>query len=124
MALADITLADGQGTPVNHTFAYISSSLDRVIRSELAASAEESNLLTMGHRPMKIGGYAGKSHLARFDLTRLDADGVTQHTANIRVMMDIPDKILSDDLVKDMAAFVRNLFTSAFTTAFARGSSG
>lgn len=124
MALADITLADGQTTPVNHTFAVTSLLDNKVIRSELAADPEESNVLTLGHAARRMGTCMGKSHLARFDLTRLDADNVTQHVANIRVMMDIPDKILSDDLVKDMAAYVRNLFTAAFAVALARGSSG
>jgi hypothetical protein len=124
MALADITLADGQSTPVNHTFTYISSVDNKVVRSWLTASPEEPLILTFGHMVRKFGTYAGKGHLARFDLTKLDADNVTQHTANIRVMADIPDRILSDALAKDMAAYTRNLLTEAFFLAFVRGSNG
>lgn len=124
MALADITLADGQSTPVNHVFSFLSAADGKVIRSDLAAPPEEPKILTIGHMVRKFGAYPGKGHLVRFDLSKLDADSVTVHTGNIRVMADIPDRILADAYAKDMAAFTRNILTEAFFLALVRGSSG
>lgn len=124
MALDNITLADGQGTPVNHTFSYVQSLNGKVVRSDLAAPIEEPLILTFGHMARKIGQYPGQAHLARFDKTVLDADGVTPHVNNIRIMADIADRVVSDALADDLAAFVRNLLTSAFFRTFIRGSVG
>lgn len=124
MALADITLNDGQGTPVAHTFAYVSAINNRVIRSELAAPAETPRTLTMAHSESKKGGVTVKSHLLRFDVTLLDTDGITPYTANIRVMADVPSRILSDALADDFAAYVRNYLSSANARAWLKGSVG
>lgn len=121
MALSDITLADGQGTPQNHTFTYISNVGNRVIRADFSRPAEEPMQLSFAHTSSKKGGVQIDSHLARIDITELDADGVTTYQANIRVMADMPARILSDALADDMAAFVRNLFTSARTRAWLKG---
>lgn len=124
MALNDITLADGQVSPVNHVFTYVSTQGNRVIRSELAAPAEEPLLLSFAHSTTKIGGNSGKSHLMRIDSTLLDSDGVTPCVANIRLVADIPDRILSDALADDLAAYVRNWATSANVRAWLKGSVG
>ena len=124
MALADIILNDGQGTPVAHTFTYISNVNGRTIRSDMAASAETPLQMTHAHQDGKRSGVVVKSHLFRIDKTVMDADGVTPHTANIRVMCDIPVSISSDSLADDLAAFVRNWITSATFRAFIKGSVG
>lgn len=113
MALADITLNDGQGTPVSHTFAYIATSNGRVVRSDMSAGAETPLLLTLAHSQVVRKGVQISSHLWRIDTTVLDADGITPYTGNIRVACDIPDKIRSDALADDFAAYVRNYFSSA-----------
>lgn len=122
MALADITLADGQAVPVSHVFTYIQTSGNRVIRTDFTAPAEEPLILTMAHQDTKISGFPGKSHLWRMDKSKLDADGVTVHKANFRFMLDLPNAILADALLKDFAAFGRNALTEAFILAFGRGS--
>jgi len=124
MALADITLNDGQGTPVAHVFTYISTSGNRTIRSDMSADPETPLLLTFAHSPTTIGGKAGKSHLIRFDRTELDADGVTPLKANVRIVLEVPSAILSDALVDDFMAYVRNWATQANGRTFARDSVG
>lgn len=112
MALADITLADGQGTPVSHVFSYIATNGNRVIRSDLSAGPETPLLLTIAHSVTTIKGAKGSSHLFRIDRTILDADGVTPLTANARIMIDCPYAIMSDALADDFAAFLRNWSTA------------
>lgn len=125
MALADITLADGQGTPVNHTFTYVRSDANgRVVRSEMAAPAEEPLTLTHAHKDGKVSGKAIRSHLLRVDFTKLDSDGITPRLANIRLMADVDNAILSDALADDMAAYIRNWATSANVRTWLRGSVG
>lgn len=124
MALADITLNDGQGTPVAHTFQYVQTSGNRIIRSELAAAPETPVLMTHAHSDTKVGGAAAKSHLLRIDKTILDSDGITPHKSNIRLCADVPNAVLSDALADDLAAFIRNWATSANVRAWMRGSVG
>lgn len=124
MALNDITLADGQGTPQNHVFTYVSTQGNRVVRSELAAPAEQPLLLSFAHSTAKIAGKSAKSHLMRIDKTLLDSDGVTPSTANIRLVADVADCIQSDALADDLAAFIRNWATSANVRAWLKGSVG
>lgn len=124
MALADITLNDGQGTPAAHVFSYIAQKDGRVIRSEMAAPAEEPLTLTQAHTERKSGALKIHSHLLRIDKTKLDTDGITPHMANIRLMSDVPAPIYSDALADDFAAFIRNWATSANVRAWLRGSVG
>lgn len=124
MALSDITLNDGQGTPVAHTFTYTGTVNNRVIRSELAANPEAPLQMTHAHTESKRNGVTTKSHLLRFDITELDSDGVTPYTANIRIMADIPNPILSDALLADMAAYVRNWALAATVQSWGKGSVG
>lgn len=124
MALADITLADGQSTPENHTFTYIGLTNGRTIRSDMAASAEEPLSMTHGHMSKKVNGKNVRSHLLRIDTTKLDADGVTPYQANIRLMADVPDPIRSDALADDLAAYIRNWATSANVRAWLKDSVG
>lgn len=122
MALADVVLADGQGTPVNHTFSYTGTTGNRVIRSDFAAAAEESLTLTHAHSEGKRNGVTVKNHLLRVDCTKLDSDGVNAYQANIRLACDMPNAILSDALADDFAAYIRNWATSANVRAWLKGS--
>lgn len=124
MALADITLNDGQGTPQPHVFTYVSTVNNRVIRSEIAAPPETPRVLSYAHSESKRNGVTTKSHLMRVDWTILDSDGITPHTANIRVMADIPNPILSDALLADLAAMVRNWALAATVQLWGKGSVG
>lgn len=124
MALADITINDGQGTPVAHTFVYVGSTGNRVLRSDFAAAAETPLIMTHAHQDSKVGGKPSKSHLYRIDKSILDADGVTVHKANIRIMADIPNAVVSDALADDLAAFVRNWASSANVRAWFKNSVG
>lgn len=124
MALADITLNDGQGTPQAHVFTYVGTVNNRVIRSELAAAPETPKQLIHAHSVSTKGTVKTQSHLLRMDVTVLDSDGITPHTANIRVMCDIPNPILSDALCADLAAYVRNWATAQNVQSWARGSVG
>lgn len=124
MALADITLADGAASPVSHVFTYVGTQNGRVVRVDMSADAEQPLSLTHGHMSKKVGGKTVQSHLLRVDSTVLDADGVTPHIANIRLMCDVPNPILSDALADNLAAFIRNWATSANVRAWLRGSVG
>lgn len=124
MALADITLNDGQGTPAAHVFTYVGTVNNRIVRSEIAAAPETPQYLTHAHSESKRNGVTTKSHLLRIDKTVLDGDGITPHTANIRVMCDIPNPILSDALLADLAAYVRNWASAVNVQAWGRGSVG
>lgn len=124
MALADITINDGQTTPVAHTFTYIGTTNGRVLRSDFAAAAETPLHMTHGHTSRVAKGVALDSHLLRFDRTALDADGVTPHKANIRLASDVPRAIVSDGLADDFAAYIRNWATSANVRAWLKGSVG
>lgn len=127
MALDDITLTDAQGTPVNHTMTYVSTSGNRVIRSDLSAPLEEPLLFTLAHSDTKIGGEKARSHLARIDKTVLDTDGVTGYKNNLRLMGDFSDKTLSDELLDDLRAMLETWLASDSGQTFrdwARGSVG
>lgn len=124
MALADITLNDGQSTPVAHTFTYVSTQNNRVIRSDFAASPETPLTLSMAHSEAKKSGVTVKSHLLRVDKTVLDTDGITPHLTNIRLMADVPNPVLSDELADDLAAYIRNWATGANIRAWLKGSVG
>lgn len=124
MALADITLNDGAGTPVAHTFAYVSTANNRVVRSDFAASPEAPITLSMAHNEAKKSGVTVKSHLLRIDKVVLDTDGITPHASNIRLMADVPNPVLSDALADDLAAFIRNWATANNIRAWLRGSVG
>lgn len=125
MALTDITLNDGQGTPAAHVFTFIKSDTNgRVIRSELAANPEEPLIMTHAHTNAKRNGVNVTSHLFRIDKTVLDSDGVTPLTANIRLMCDTPIGIISDALADDFAAYIRNWASSANVRAWLKGSVG
>lgn len=124
MALADITIADGQGTPVNHTFSYVGTvNGNRVVRSELTANPEQPISLTMAHSESKRGGVTTKSHMARFDVTILDTDG-SAHVANIRVMSDIPNPINSAALQANLLAYGKNFLSHALADDWLMGSVG
>lgn len=122
MALADVTINDGQGTPVAHTFSFISNVNGRVVRSDLTRSPDVPLLLTMAHSESARSGGKIQSHLWRIDNTILDGDGVTAYVNNIRIMSDIFVPVHSDALADDFAAFGRNWLTSANLRAFLRGS--
>lgn len=124
MALADIIINDGQGTPVAHTFTYVQTSGNRIIRSDMSATPEAPLQLTMAHSDTTVSGAKAKSHLFRIDKTVLDGDGVTPYKANARFCVDVPNAIHSDALADDFAAFLRNWATSANVRAFLRGSVG
>lgn len=124
MAFADIVLNDGQVTPVSHTFTVISTANGRVVRSDMAADPEKPLLLTHAHMDKTVGKVKVKSHLLRVDSTLLDADGITPQSANIRLMADVPNAILSDALADDLAAYIRNWATSANVRAWLKGSVG
>lgn len=124
MALADIILADGQGTPVNHTFTFVQTMNGRVVRADLAAAPEAPLTLTHAHSEKKVGAQVTKSHLLRFDRVILDSDGITPYQTNIRLMADVPTAVYSDAMADDFAAFIRNWATSANVRAFLRGSVG
>lgn len=124
MALADITINDGQGTPVAHTFTYVQTQGNRVIRSDMSAAPEAPLTMTHAHSETSISGAKGKSHLLRIDKTVLDGDGVTPYKGNIRLCADVPNAIYSDALADDFAAFIRNWATSVNVRAWLRGSVG
>lgn len=124
MALADIVIADGQSTPVNHTFTYVSTVNNRVTRSDFAAAAETPLYLSIAHNEAKRAGVPVRSHLLRVDRTVLDSDGITPHVANIRLMCDVPNPVLSDALADDFAAYIRNWATSANVRAWLKNSVG
>jgi hypothetical protein len=88
----------------------------------MAAPLEEPLILTVAHSDTKISGASAKSHLVRWDKTKLDADGVTGLKANIRLMLDVPNAVLTDALVEDLAAYLRNFATAENLKAIARGS--
>lgn len=123
MALADITLADGQGTPVNHVFTYTGTVNNRVIRSELTANPETPITLTMAHSESKKGGVTTKSHMARIDFTILDGDGVA-YTPNIRIVTDIPNPVNSTALQDNLKALAKNFLANAVATGWFQGSVG
>lgn len=122
MALANIVINDGQGTPVAHTFEYIGSDAGKVTRSDLTRSPEVPLLLTIGHQTNKKGGTTVDSHLLKIESTVLDTDGMTLHKPNIRLMADCPVAVYSDALADDFAAYVRNWATSANVRAWLRKS--
>lgn len=124
MAFADITLNDGAGSPVAHTFTVISNSNGRVVRSDFSAPAETPLTMTMAHTQNTRAGVKVKSHLVRFDIAVLDADGITVHTANVRICADVPNAICSDALADNLAAFTRNYASSANIRALLKDSVG
>lgn len=124
MALADITLNDGQGTPQAHTFTFVSSQNGKIVRSDLSRSPEIPLTMTHGHQTAVRKNVKTDSHLLRFDDAVLDADGVTAIVANIRIMADVPVSIYSDALADDFAAFIRNWASSANVRAWMRNSVG
>lgn len=123
MALADITLNDGQGTPVAHTFTYIGTANGRVTRNDFSADTQAPLTMTHAHNTKSVKGVVVDSHLLRFDSTELDGDG-TPYSTNIRLMADMPKAVFTDALADDFAAYIRNWATSANVRAWLRGSVG
>lgn len=124
MALADIVVNDGQGTPVAHTFKYVATTNGRVIRKDFAAGTEEPIMMAHAHNTKTVNGKRIDGHLYRLDVTLLDSDGVTPHTANIRLCADVPSAIYSDGLADNLAAYVRNWATNANVRDWLKGSVG
>lgn len=124
MALADITINDGQGTPVAHSFAYVTSENGKVVRKDLSRTPDLPLTLTIGHTKSKKGGVTVDSHLLRVDETKMDADGVTARYANVRVMVDCDPNIYTDGLADDLAAYIRNYLTGANMRLLMKGSVG
>lgn len=124
MALADITIADGQSTPVNHVFTYTSTLNGRVVRVDMAQPLDQSWTLSHAHLEKVVKGVKTSSHLLRHDRSIIDADGVTQYQGNIRLMCDMPVAVYSDAIADDFAAIIRNWATSANVRAWMRGSVG
>lgn len=122
MALADITLNDGQGTPVAHTFEYVTTENGRVVRKDMTRTPDLPLTLTLGHQKAKRNGVAVDSHLVRFDDARMDADGVTVRYGNVRIMVDQDPQSYSDAVADDYAAFIRNFATSANFRSLMKGS--
>lgn len=122
MALADITLADGLSTPVNHTFQYIDTNNGRVRRANFAVSPEVPEYFTIGHQSNTRNGVKVGSHLARLDLTVLDADGVTPYLTNGRLAIDMPNAIYSDNLADIIAGIIRNFCSNTNIRALLKGS--
>lgn len=126
MALADIVLNDGQGTPVAHTFVYITTDPSgRVIRKDMARTPDLPLMLTIGHNKVKRGTVSYDGHLVRVDDSLLDADNITVRGASVRVIVECDPAIYSDTNVADnLAAYVRNYFSSANMRLIMRGSVG
>lgn len=124
MALNDITLNDGKGTPVAHTYTYVSTENGKVIRRDMTQSPETPWQMAIGHSARKVQGINVDSHVIRFDISILDADGVTVHNANFRLVGEVPRPVASDALADDFAALVRNYASSANMRAILKGSVG
>lgn len=122
MALGDITINDGQGTPVAHTFVYVATNGGKVVRRDMSAATETPLQMIVGHADSKKGSVEFQSHLVRFDIAILDADGVTVYPSNVRVMVDVPKKVASDALADDCAAYIRNFLSSANMRLLFKGS--
>lgn len=124
MALADITVNDAESTPVAHTFTYVGTQNGRVVRQELGAPTEEPQFLITAHDESKSGGVVKRGHLRRIDITQLDADGVTPHTASFYVRAVIPNPIMSEQLCKNGRAELFNSLAEADFVALCKGSVG
>lgn len=124
MAYADIVVNDGASTPVARTFTVISTANGRVVRSDFSTPADALWTLTHAHSTNKRSGVTVKSHLVRFDIGVLDADGVTTHIANARVCMDVPVPIASDQLADHFASLIRNYLTNVVARALLKDSVG
>jgi hypothetical protein len=90
----------------------------------MAAALETPLSMTHAHSETKKNGVAVKSHLVRFDMGILDADGVNTYSANARVMVDFPTLVYSDAAAKNLAAFIRNYLSESVMVAFCKGSVG
>lgn len=124
MALEDIIAEDAESTPVSHTFTFLRTESGRVVRSDLDADPETPWLLTLGHNSRKVDGYVVQGHLARLDVAVLDADGVTVHPNNIRVVTELRNAVLTEQLCKNLRATLFNALTEAFFIAWCKGSVG
>lgn len=125
MALADITIADGQGTPVNQVFAFVGTDkTGRVVRRNLARTPDLPQTLILGHQTQKQNGVATDAHLWKLDDARMDADGVTVRYAGITLTVRCDPNIYSDAVADDLAAYLRNYFTAANMRLLMKGSVG
>lgn len=124
MALSDISVADGKVSPVTHVFTYIGTTGNKCVRKDMAQAAETPWTLSIAHSTSMKNGKPVASHLTRFDVVLLDADGVTPLSCNIRVMADIPTAVVSDALADDLSALVRNWLSSANARTWVKGSIG
>lgn len=114
MALADISIADGQGSPVTHVFSYIGSDKQgRIVRKDLTRTPDLPLLLTIGHQTQRQAGVTVDAHLVKIADSRMDADGVTVRYADVAVTCRVDPDIYTDGLADDFAAYLRNFFSSA-----------
>lgn len=111
-ANAAITLADN--TPTNHVYSIIGSSqANKMLRRNLTKSMETPEVLTISHQTTGKGASAVDRHLARLDVTKLDAgDGVTLATGSLHVVATVPriqgiiDAITMKHLRSQLVAFI------------------
>lgn len=122
MGLADVVINDGQGTPVAHTFVYVTTENGRVIRKDMARTPDLPLIMEIGHNKVKRSGVVFDGHLWRINDSRMDADGVTVRNASIRVIVECDPQIYSDALSDDLMAWTRNMLTQANGRLLLRGS--
>lgn len=124
MALADITLADSQSTPVNHVMAYVGTENGLAVRKNLSASLDTPEQYAIGSRDAKANGVPVKTCLRKLTLGRLDADGVTTRYASIREIIEVDPKIHTDALIEDLVTMFRADGTEARCVSYIKGSVG
>lgn len=122
---SDLSVNDGQATPVAHTFSVTSTRPDGTDRIDQISTITEPNMLSIKH---STSGSAKTiitdRHLASAALTRKNAAGVAQ-TVVVNFTIAVPrDTIITRALINDAVAYARNVLgTTAAMDKFLRGES-
>lgn len=116
--IANITLADGQATPVNHTFTVINPQNGTATAEwrDLSRSARSQQVTVQSILRRANGNSArNKVEVSIYaPILRTDAGGVLQATdmASAKVTITLPD-IMLDTERKDLRAYVANFLNTA-----------
>lgn len=119
MALADLTIADA--TPTNQTFRLAATTQGKTVYSDSGTTIMEPRLLTIAHTLSGKNEKRRVRSLVRFDVTKVDTDGITSDTASVYLVMDRPSRIVESSDVSHLIAMLKNVLTSGNVTTLLAG---
>jgi len=119
----DVTIADFSAVDVD--FNYISMVGTKVIRKDPDRDVDSPRVMTISHEVSGKGSAAVDRHLLRFDQTEVDDnDDTSIATGSAHIVLTVPRKNITVDIMKDLVTFVKNYLTEANIEKILNGEPG